>query len=82
MKVNEKCEKRLGLVLGKTYHAFDFWANEPMLDFTGSFKMQVAPRSCSVIAVRAGEVHPVVLSSSRRVTQGIIDTTGEVHARM
>jgi hypothetical protein len=78
MKVNESCEQRLGLVPGKTYHAFDFWANEPMPDFTGSFKTQVAPRSCRVIAVRADEGHPVVLSSSRHVTQGIVDITGEV----
>jgi hypothetical protein len=78
MKVNESCEQRLGLVPGKTYHAFDFWANEPIPDFTGSFKTQVAPRSCRVIAVRANEGHPVVLSSSRHVTQGIVDITGEV----
>jgi len=77
MKVNETCE-RLGLVPGKTYHAFDFWANEPIPDFTGSFKAQVAPRSCRVIAVRADEGHPVVLSSSRHVTQGIVDITDEV----
>ena len=77
MKVNESCEQRLGLVPGKTYHAFDFWAKEPIPDFTGSFKMQVAPRSCRVIAVRADEGHPVVLSSSRHVTQGIVDITGE-----
>jgi hypothetical protein len=77
MIVNETCE-RLGLVPGKTYHAFDFWANEPLPDFAGSFKTQVAPRSCRVIAVRADEGHPVVLSSSRHVTQGIVDITDEV----
>jgi len=77
MKVNYTCEW-LGLVPGKTYHAFDFWANEPIPDFTDSFKTQVAPRSCSVIAVRADEGHPVVLSSSRHVTQGIVDITDEV----
>jgi hypothetical protein len=76
MKVNDTCEW-LGLVPGKTYHAFDFWANKPIPDFTGSFKAQVAPRSCRVIAVRADEGHPVVLSSSRHVTQGIVDITGE-----
>ncbi|MGA2033790.1 MAG: glycoside hydrolase family 36 protein [Thermoguttaceae bacterium] len=77
MEVNETCE-RLGLVPGKTYHAFDFWANEPLPDFTGSFKAQVAPRSCRVIAVRADEGHPVVLSSSRHITQGIVDISDEL----
>jgi len=76
MNVNETSEW-LGLVPGKTYHAFDFWANEPMPDFTGSFKAHVPPRSCRVIAVRANEGHPLVLSSSRHVTQGIVDITGE-----
>jgi hypothetical protein len=77
MKVNETRE-RLGLVPGKTYHAFDFWANKLLPDFAGSFKTQVAPRSCSVIAVRADEGHPLVLSTSRHVTQGIVDLSGEV----
>ena len=71
----------LGLVPNKTYHAFDFWANEPIPDFTGSFKAQVAPQACRIIAVRVDEGHPVVLSSSRHVTQGIIDITGEVWRR-
>ncbi len=77
MNVNESCEQRLGLIPGKTYHAFDFWAKEPIADFTGSFKLKVAPRSCSVIAVRVDEGHPVVLSSSRHVTQGMVDITDE-----
>ena len=77
MNVNESCEQRLGLPPGKTYHAFDFWAKEPLPDFTGSFKLQVAPRSCRVVALRADDGHPVVLSSSRHVTQGMVDITGE-----
>lgn len=77
MKANNTCEW-LGLVPGKTYHAFDFWANEPIPDFAGSFNTQVAARSCRVIAVRADEGHPVVLSTSRHVTQGIVDITDEV----
>ena len=67
MQVNESCDQRLGIVPGKTYHAFDLWANEPVPDFSGSFKLQVAPRSCSVIAVRADEGHPVVLSNLLKV---------------
>ncbi|MGO9113342.1 MAG: glycoside hydrolase family 36 protein [Thermoguttaceae bacterium] len=76
MKVNNTCEW-LGLNRGKSYHAFDFWANEPLPDFTGSLKAKVAPRSCRVIALRGDEGHPVVLSSSRHVTQGIVDITDE-----
>ncbi len=81
MNVSENCEQRLGLVPGKTYHAFDFWANAPLPDFTGAFKMKVAPRSCRVIAARADEGHPLVLSSSRHITQGMVDISDEVWRR-
>jgi hypothetical protein len=77
MKVSETCE-RLGLVPGKTYHAFDFWANRPLVDFAGAFTMRVAPSSCGIVAVRADEGHPLVLSTSRHVTQGIVDLSDEV----
>ena len=42
-----------------------------------ALQMKVAPRSCSVIAVRADAGHPLVLSSSRHVTQGMVDITDE-----
>jgi len=38
----------------------------------------VPPGSCRVIAVRAVEAHPVLVSTSRHVTQGMVDVTGEV----
>ena len=75
--VDESSAQRLGLVAGKTYHAFDFWAKTPLPDFTAALQMKVAPRSCSVIAVRADAGHPLVLSSSRHVTQGMVDITDE-----
>lgn len=76
LNVKESCE-RLGLVAGKRYHAFDFWANERLPDFTGTFQAQVPLQSCRIIAVRADEGHPVLLSTSRHVTQGIVDVTDE-----
>lgn len=76
IEVSDTCE-RIGLVPGKTYHAFDFWANEPLPDFTGTFNAQVPPQSCRIIGVRADEGHPLVLSTSRHVTQGIVDILEE-----
>lgn len=76
LNVNETCE-RLGLVPGKRYHAFDFWANERLPDFTGTFQAPVPFQSCRIIAVRADEGHPVLLSTSRHVTQGIVEVTDE-----
>jgi hypothetical protein len=68
---------RLGLEPAKTYHGFDFWANAPVPSFHDTFKCQVPPTSCRIIAVRAAAGHPVLVSTSRHVTQGIVDVTGE-----
>lgn len=68
---------KAGLDGTKTYHAFDFWSQSPLPDFKGEFKFDLAPESCRVIAVRAAEDHPVLLSTSRHVTQGIVDVTHE-----
>ena len=76
LDIDYACAK-LGLAEGKGYHAFDFWANTLLDDITGSLKSSVPPNSCRVIAVRAVDCHPVVISTSRHVTQGMIDLTDE-----
>jgi hypothetical protein len=68
---------KAGLDGTKTYHAFDFWSKQPLPDFKGEFKFDVPAESCRVIAVRADEGHPVLVSTSRHVTQGIVDVTNE-----
>jgi hypothetical protein len=68
---------KAGLDGTKTYHAFDFWNKQPLGDFKGEFKFDVPAESCRVIAVRADEGHPVLVSTSRHVTQGIVDVTDE-----
>jgi len=60
-----------------TWHGFDFWANEPVADFKGDISFTVPGRSCRVIAVRAAVGHPVLLSTSRHVSQGILEVTDE-----
>ena len=49
--------------------------------FQGGFQCEVPPTSCRIIAVRADEGHPVLLSTSRHVTQGIVDVSGETWRR-
>ena len=68
---------KAGLDPSKTYFAFDFWTNAPAPSFTGEFKYQVPAQSCRVIAVRAVAGHPVLVSTSRHVTQGIVDVLSE-----
>ena len=68
---------KAGLDPANTYFAFDFWSNAPAASFAGEFKYQVPAQSCRVIAVRAAAGHPVLVSTSRHVTQGMVDVTGE-----
>lgn len=59
------------------WHALDFWNNILLPDIQGSFSFNLRPESCSVIALRANEGHPVLLSTSAHVTQGIADVISE-----
>ena len=68
---------KAGLDGSATYHAFDFWSQQPLPTFKGEFQFDVPAESCRVIAVRKAEGHPVLVSTSRHVTQGIVDVAGE-----
>ncbi|MEI7534475.1 MAG: hypothetical protein WCK57_08905 [Verrucomicrobiae bacterium] len=76
IKMNYSCTK-LGLDPAKKYYAFDFWANSPAPMIQDGFNCEVSPMSCRILAVRGVENHPVLVSTSRHVTQGIVDVTGE-----
>jgi hypothetical protein len=69
---------KAGLKSGTDYHAFDFWANAPAPDFKDHFSFEVPKESCRILAVRAAEDHPVLVSTSRHVTQGVVDVVDEV----
>jgi hypothetical protein len=68
---------KAGLDPAATYHAFDFWDKVPLPAFRGEFKFKVPGQSCRVIAARAAAGHPVLVSTSRHVTQGIVDVSAE-----
>jgi hypothetical protein len=68
---------KAGLDPARTYFAFDFWANAPVRSFSGQFDYEVPARSCRVIALRAAEGHPALVSTSRHVSQGILEVSGE-----
>jgi hypothetical protein len=80
----ESCEReidypleQLGLDAGVVYAAFDYWANEPALAIKGRLKLKVPGESCVILAVRPRANHPQLLSTSRHVTQGVIEVTAE-----
>ncbi len=68
---------KAGLDPAKTYHSFDFWSNAPAAAFKSEFKFDVPSESCRVIAVRTAEGRPTLVSTSRHVSQGMVDVSDE-----
>lgn len=69
---------RIGLPQAREYVAFDFWANRFVPPFSDSVRATLpAGGSCKVLAVRPLTDHPMLISTSRHLTQGMIDVTGE-----
>ena len=68
---------KTGLDGTRTYHAFDYWNRTILPDFRGELKFDLPKESCRMIAVRPHEGHPVLVSTSRHVTQGIVDVSDE-----
>jgi len=69
--------KWAGLKEKTVYHVFDFWENKPLADIENAFSFDLQAESCRVLAVRAKTNHPVVVSTSQHVTQGMIDVLNE-----
>lgn len=68
---------RAGLTDKATYYAFDFWENKPLSNIQGSIELDLPAESCKVIAVRAKTNHPVVVSTSQHITQGMTELLRE-----
>ncbi len=59
------------------YVAYDFW-NDAFIEPFDVVKTTLAKESCKVLAIRPIEDHPILLSTSRHITQGVIDVQSEV----
>jgi len=68
---------RMGLPKAKRFTAFDFWDNQLLPPIEGRLKVTVPPASCMILAVRPETDHPQVISTSRHVTQGMVDLLEE-----
>jgi hypothetical protein len=68
---------KLGLDANTEYVAFDYWANTLLPTMSGHLRVTVPAESCRVIAVRPRAEHPQLLSTSRHITQGIVDVLEE-----
>jgi hypothetical protein len=73
----EESLERLNMPADGLYVAYDFWADKLLGRFETNVKVEVPPKSCTILALRAWNKHPMVISTSRHVTQGMIDMAEE-----
>ena len=69
--------ERIGLAVDREYVAFDFWGNRFLPSIKSKLNVSVPKQSCVVLALRPARNEPQVLSTSRHVTQGIVDVLEE-----
>jgi len=69
--------EKLGLPEGGsgTYVGFDYWAGEFISPFRSKLEVELRPSSSEIIAIKPLLERPVLVSTSRHITQGIIDVT-------
>ncbi len=73
--------EKLGLEKADSYAVYDFWGDRFMTDGGSGVPVDVTvpPASCLILAVRPiTDSRPVLLSTSRHVTQGILDVDVEL----
>jgi hypothetical protein len=68
----------LGLPPASQYVAFDFWNKTFLPPFTNELTLRVPGHGCRILAVRPLLPRPFLLSSSRHVSQGILEVRDEV----
>lgn len=69
--------EKIGLSADETYIGFDYWADEFVQPFSGTLKANLPHGSCKILSVRPVREIPQLLSTSRHITQGIIDVCEE-----
>lgn len=68
---------KLGLDASTEYVGFDYWQNTLVRGIKGNLQSSVPGESCQVLAVRPVSNHPQLISTSRHITQGIVDVMEE-----
>lgn len=69
--------ERIGLDPSKEYMGFDFWENKLVGPLKGRIEASLAPAQCLILSVLPVSDHPRLISTSRHVTQGIVDCAEE-----
>jgi hypothetical protein len=69
--------ERIGLPRAEKYVTFDYWANNFGELEGDALDETVKPASCRILAVRPAADHPQLISTSRHITQGVVDVIEE-----
>lgn len=69
--------EKLGLPDAPRFAVFDFWEKKMLEPFDTELSVTLPKGSCRILAVRPLLDRPFVLSTSRHITQGIVDVTEE-----
>ena len=75
--VIECAVEKVGLPKAKRYVGFDFWANKFIEPFSDVLRLEIPAGSCRIIAVVPESGAPRVVSTSRHVSQGIVELRDE-----
>ena len=67
----------VGLPEAERFVGYDYWADRFVPPFAGRLRFSLAPATCRVLALRAEADHPILVSTSRHITQGIVDVVDE-----
>lgn len=68
---------KLGLDGETRYVGFDFWKDSFVPAFGGELNQALPPATCRILALREEADYPQVVSTSRHITQGLIDVLDE-----
>jgi hypothetical protein len=68
---------RIGLPGGDVYVGFDYWANGFIAPLRDRLHATLPPQSCQILALRPLLDRPFLVSTSRHITQGIVDVKEE-----
>lgn len=69
--------KKIDLPKANKFIGFDYWENQFIPNITDSISVLLAPGACKVIAIKPAMNYPQVISTSRHLTQGVVDLKNE-----
>lgn len=67
----------MGLEKNVSYEVFNYWENEYKGTISQKLRENIEPTGCRVLSLRRSKPYPQVLSTSRHITQGLIDIVTE-----